>query len=106
MTEHDIQVESNNKARARGAIVIRTNSGGAITKRGGHIALCEKGTSDTIMCFCGKFIAVEYKDIDKQPTCEQLAFGRKVNGAGGIFLVIDNPDNLMREFDLLERGEL
>ena len=105
MTEHEIQTQSNAMARARGAIVIRVNSGGAMSKRGGRIILADKGTSDTIMCFQGKFIAVEYKDTGKHPTAEQIEFGRSVNRAGGIFLVIDNPDKLMREFDLLERGE-
>ena len=105
MTEHDIQVLSNAMARARGAVVIRVNSGGSISKRGGHIALAEKGTSDTIMCYQGKFIAVEYKDKGKYPTDEQREFGRMVNRAGGIFLVIDDPDKLMHELDILERGE-
>ena len=104
MTEHAIQILSNAMARARGAVVIRVNSGGNITKRGGHIALAEKGTSDTVMCFCGKFIAVEYKDTGKHATAEQSEFGKMVNRAGGIFLVIDDPDKLMREFDKLERG--
>lgn len=105
MTEHDIQVLSNAMARARGAVVIRVNSGGAVSKRGGHIALAKKGTSDTVMCFQGKFIAVEYKDVGEQPSAEQLEFGRTVNRAGGIFLVIDDPDKLMHELDILERGE-
>ena len=104
MTEHAIQILSNAMARARGAVVIRVNSGGNITKRGGHIALAEKGTSDTVMCYQGKFIAVEYKDTGKHPTDEQLEFGRMVNRAGGIFMVIDDPDKLMRELDILDAG--
>jgi len=106
MTEHEIQTLANAMARARGAVVIRTNSGGSISKRGGFIRLAGKGTADTIMCFQGKFIAVEYKDTGEVATTEQLSFGRMVNRAGGIFLVIDDPDKLMREFDILERGEI
>ena len=105
MTEHDIQVLSNAMARARGAVVIRVNSGGTITKRGGHIRLADEGTSDTIMCFNGKFLAIEYKDKGKKADAAQIAFGRRVNDAGGIFMVIDDPDKLMRELDVLARSE-
>jgi len=105
MTEHEIQLACINLIRKRGGIVTRVNSGGTIAKRGGHLSLAEKGTSDLIACFGGKYLAIEVKDTGKVATSDQREFGRMVNRAGGIFLVIDDIDKLSRELDLLERGE-
>ena len=103
MSEHTIQNQCIECAKARGAVVIRVNSGGSISKRGGHIRLAEKGTSDTIMLYKGFFLAVEFKDVGEKPSEKQLEFGRKVTEAGGLFWVIDSVDKLMTEMDTIDR---
>ena len=97
--EHSIQSRGIEEIRARGGVVIRVNAGGTLTKRGSHIQMSKIGTSDTIACLYGRFIAIEFKKPGKVATAKQMEFGQRVVGAGGIFLVIDDLDTLTRELD-------
>ena len=101
--EHDLQTQCIAEIRARGGVVIRVNSGGTLTKRGGHIRLADKGTSDTIACFRGKFIAAEIKKRGKKASDKQREFLRKVAEAGGIPLVIDNLEQLKDALSEIEQ---
>jgi len=104
-SEHELQSQILDLIRMRGGVATRVNSGGSITKRGGHISLADKGTSDLICCFKGHYLAIEVKCHPNMPTPEQILFGRMVNSAGGIFLVAYDIDDVNRELDILERGE-
>ena len=101
--EHDLQTQCIAEIRARGGVVIRVNSGGSISKGNRHIRLADKGTSDTIACFRGKFIAAEIKKRGKKASDEQCDFLRKVADAGGIPLIIDNLDQLKNALSEIEQ---
>jgi len=99
LDEHTLQSQGIAEIRARGGVVIRVNSGGTLTKRGGHIRLADEGCSDAIACLYGRFIAIEFKRTGKTASDKQREFGQRVVDAGGIFLVIDNLDTLTHELD-------
>ena len=42
LDEHTLQSQGIAEIRARGGVVIRVNSGGTLTKRGGHIRLADE----------------------------------------------------------------
>lgn len=62
----------------------------------------QRGVSDIIACYKGKFIAIEVKSPSKKPTPYQLQFLKEVEKAGGIGIWSDNVDkiiNLFSNFD-------
>jgi len=85
----------------------RTNSGLAITSRGGAIRLAPAGTADIIGYYrCGvgrsRFLAVEVKrPVGGVVSREQIAFLTDVRDSGGIALVINRVDNLNAALDML-----
>lgn len=104
-SEHTIQSDCIDLIRRRGGVVTRVNSGGCISKGNRHIALAKGGTSDLICCFNGHYLAIEVKDVGKTADDDQKDFGKQVNLAGGIFMVIDDVAKLSHELDILQRGE-
>lgn len=46
-----------------------------------------RGVSDLIVCFNGRFIALELKDDEGEPSAQQLKYIDKVRKAGGIACV-------------------
>jgi len=111
--EHDLQTRIIQMITDRGGVATRVNSGGAISKRGGRIKLAEAGTSDIIACYRGQYLAIEVKYGAEKPSEKQLAFGARVEAAGGWFIttngyvdfgvVFDQVDAYVEQY--LERSE-
>ena len=62
------------------------------------------GIPDIICCYKGKFIGIEAKDGSNKPSELQLAHGRKIVKAGGIFGVcysVLDVENLLKENNLI-----
>lgn len=51
-------------------------------------------TLDCLVCFCGRFIAIETKAPGKKPTDRQRLIIEKIRAAGGVAIVIDGEDGL------------
>ena len=69
--------------KANGAIALRVNSGHVFNG-------APAGTSDIVCCWRGRFVAIEVKAGNNQPTEKQKAFLNKVIAAGGIALVANS----------------
>jgi len=91
-SEHDIQNKIIKMCRDRGALVWRINSGGTISRRGGHITQQKKGTADTFILYRGVFIAAEIKKPGEKATDEQIAFLESVANEGGVGLLAYDVD--------------
>ena len=86
-SEHDVQSTIIENCKARGAVVIRINAGGSISKRGGHIRLAPKGTADTFILYKSVAIFCEVKKPGEKPTAKQIEFLEAVARAGGVGLL-------------------
>ena len=86
-SEHDVQSTIIENCKARGAVVIRINAGGSISKRGGHIRLAPKGTADTFILYKSVAIFCEVKKPGEKPTAKQIEFLESVARAGGVGLL-------------------
>lgn len=104
--EHDLQTKIIKLIRERGGVATRVNSGSIVFKRSGYtnvLKLADKGTSDIIACYQGRYLAIEVKFDDGKPSEEQIEFGKTVNKAGGIFLLAYNLEDVDGELDILDR---
>ena len=71
----------------RGALTVRVNAGMTVIGEGESrrvIRGAEKGTSDILGCYKGRFFAIETKVGKNTPTPEQQAFLQSVRDNGGI----------------------
>ncbi len=71
----------------RGALTVRVNAGLTVLGEGDSrrvIRGAEKGTSDILGCYKGRFFAIETKVGKNKPTPEQEAFLASVRENGGI----------------------
>lgn len=59
------------------------------------------GIPDIICCYKGRFIGIEAKEPGNHPSELQLAHGRKIVKAGGLFIVAYNLQDVM---DLIEKN--
>jgi len=59
-------------------------------------------TLDCLICFCGRFIAIETKAPGKKPTDRQKMIIEKIRHAGGVAIVIDGDEGLTQLEDHLE----
>lgn len=86
----------------RGAVVTRVNAGlRVIQAQGGDDKAnrrvfrgAEKGTSDVIGCYRGRYFAIEAKVAPNKTTAAQDNFLEKVRAAGGIACVAYNLDDI------------
>ena len=76
--------------KANGAIALRVNSGYLRDAQGHVFNGAPAGTSDIVCCWRGRFVAIEVKAGNNQPTEKQKAFLNKVIAAGGIALVANS----------------
>lgn len=60
-----------------------------------------KGISDLSLCIRGMYVVVEVKDYGKEPSIEQMAFGRNIMRAGGIFVVADDAEKFKLWYELI-----
>lgn len=65
------------------------------------------GIPDFIICYRGRFVAIELKRPDGQGRLEkrQEAQLRRICGAGGVAVVIDSFDDFKRVFETIDREE-
>jgi len=107
MSEHDLQTAIIQLIRLRGGIATRVNSGSAIYKDGAGrmnvIRGAERGTSDILACYRGRYLAIEVKYGHGKPSPAQVDFGSQVMDAGGKFLVSYDLDEV---FSLLDKIDL
>jgi len=61
--------------------------------------LAYKGISDVMGVYNGTFYAIEVKSSIGKPTSEQIAFGQQVELAGGIFMLVNNVEQLYDMFN-------
>lgn len=62
------------------------------------------GIPDIICCLKGRFIGIEVKDGDNKPSSLQIAHGRQIKKAGGLFLVaysVQEVKNFLSENNLI-----
>ena len=107
MSESDTQKAILDLIRYRGGVATRVNSGSAIFKgKNGNVNVirgAEKGTSDILACYRGRYLAIEVKYGKGKPTPEQLEFGRQVRDSGGLFLVAYDVEEVNRLLDEIDR---
>jgi hypothetical protein len=60
-------------------------------------------TLDCLVCYCGKFIAIETKALGKTPTPLQHSTMHDIGATGGIVLVIDSDAGVEQLRKLLEK---
>lgn len=60
------------------------------------IYLLEHGIPDIIACYKGRFIGIEAKEPGNKPSELQLAHGRQIKKAGGIFGVCYSLDDVKK----------
>ena len=58
-------------------------------------------TLDDLVCWRGRFIAIEYKAPGKEPTAHQALTAEQITAAGGITMVIDSFEKLKSQFEIL-----
>lgn len=108
MTEHQTQSAILDLIHIRGGVATRVNSGSAIFKgKDGSINVikgADKGTSDILACYRGRYLAIEVKYGNGKPTPEQLEFGRKVRDAGGLFLVAYDVEKVNQLLDTIDKA--
>lgn len=64
-----------------------------------------KGISDLSVCIHGMYVATEVKDWGKEPSIEQMAFGRNIMRAGGVFVIVDDAEKF-KEWYFLHYNEI
>jgi len=67
----------------------RTNSGKILTRTGYAVQLCRAGYPDITCLIKGKFVGLECKTGHNQ-TPEQKIIQKKIENAGGVYLIIRN----------------
>jgi len=109
MTEHDLQTAIISLIRVKGGVATRVNSGSAIFKDGAGrmnvIRGAERGTSDILACYRGRYLAIEVKFGRGKPSLEQLLFGEMVKDAGGMFLVTYDLDVVTELLEVIDGEE-
>jgi hypothetical protein len=80
----------------RGALAIRINAGGIVTgeEKRRYVRLAPVGCPDVIACISGRWVGIEAKIGRNKQTPAQLDFQRRVNEAGGVYIVCRDVDEL------------
>jgi len=92
--------------KSRGGVAVKINNGGIRKPDGKFIPPRQKGVSDILACYKGKFIAIEVKDIGKKPSDNQVAFLDQVINAEGLAICADNlavVEDLLNEIDIVDK---
>ena len=66
----------------------------------------KSGLPDVIICWYGRFIGVEVKSPKGKPTELQLRCGEDIQGAGGVWRVVRNDDDIraLASYLMIVRG--
>jgi hypothetical protein len=97
LLEKDIQKAFIDEMEYRGAVVIKINNVGIMKANGSYIPPRQKGISDTIICYKGRFIAVEFKLGNNKPTIYQQAFIESVIKAKGLAFFSNNAGEAVKK---------
>jgi penicillin-binding protein-related factor A (putative recombinase) len=62
----------------------------------------QKGVSDIIVCYKGRFVAIEVKSPSRKPTPDQIQFLKEVEKAGGLGFWTDDIDDVINFFNNLK----
>jgi hypothetical protein len=84
----------------KGVFHYRQNSGAFKTDAGGFYAIGTKGAPDIICVVGGRYIGIEVKDAKGRLNENQIAFQKRLEAAGGLYLVAYSLD------DVIPAGEL
>lgn len=96
MSENDVVRACLDILTAHKIFAWRQNSGAFETKTGGFYRISTPGIPDIIAVYKGKFLGIECKMPGKKQSASQVEFQRKLEKAGGTYLLIDNPDLLIK----------
>lgn len=91
---------------ANGAIVVKINNVGIRKPDGSMIPPRQKGISDLIVCYKGRFVAIEVKSEGRKPTDNQLVFINNVKAAGGWAMWTDNIEDAIAIKELIDKDLL
>lgn len=83
--EQDIQTLIMNHIRSLGGLPIKQNQIGIYA---------QAGVPDIIACIKGRFVAIEVKKPNKEPSAIQYAFLEAINRCGGIAFWADNLEDV------------
>ncbi len=82
-----------------GAVCVRVNCGGRTLEYKGRKRYVSfnstPGCADALVCFRGKFLAVETKRQGGRQTADQRAFQGQVEAAGGVYLLVSDAVQLL-----------
>lgn len=84
---------------ARGIWNTRTNSGSVPLAGGGYMKLCRPGTPDRLFVWEGLTVWLEVKKPGGKLSDDQADTIKKLERAGNIVFIIDNPDQLIKILD-------
>jgi Holliday junction resolvase len=54
----------------------------------------ERGVPDILVCYHGRFLALEVKSMEGRPSILQLAQMRRINSAGGVAYVVKSLEDV------------
>ncbi len=78
-----------------GGLAVKVDVPGLLFDRHGNkVKLGTKGTSDSLNCIKGRYVAVEVKTGSGSLSTEQRNFGKAVERAGGIFITARSVDDV------------
>lgn len=79
-----------------GFVYHRINSGTFFGASGHRVRGAKKGSSDLVVCYKGRYVAIEVKAEDGTPTVEQQDHIDRVNAQGGLAFVARSVDDVKR----------
>jgi hypothetical protein len=93
----------------RGGFAIRVNSGAFAGTYGGKKRFVrlnsEPGCSDLLVCYRGRFLALETKLRGRKPTAAQRSFLLAIEAAGGWAAVVNDLDDVRTLLDAIDAEE-
>jgi len=72
----------------------RVNSGAFKTEKGGFYKMSTPGCPDIVCVVRGQFVGLEIKDIKGSLNANQIEFKKKLEAAGGIYLIVKSLDDI------------
>jgi len=103
--EKDIQKAIIDYLQYLGAVVVKVNNVGIYKKdTNSYIPTRQLGVSDLLVCYKGKFIAIEVKRKGGKLTLHQEGFLEDVKGGGGIAFVAYSLDDAISTMGQLFEG--
>lgn len=96
LKEQQIQKDIMDYLELKHAVVVKVNNTGIRKEDGSYIPPRQKGISDLLVCFQGKFYAIEVKVPGNKTSIFQEEFLQNVRRAKGIAFVAYSIDDVMK----------